>query len=100
VRHVKISPEQPTTVTYDAAAVSSSSSSGSMQPLRDPKSLLLELFADFPNACLDMIQTTNESTILEGPVLTRAARDMPACMGRGSVVVLGEAAHPVRPSGK
>ena len=74
-----------------------------MQPLqgvRDAKSLLLQLFADFPTACLDMIDTTDADVILEGPVLTRAARKMPACMGRGSVVVLGEAAHPVRPSGE
>jgi hypothetical protein len=97
VRHVKISPAKPTTMTYDAA------DGTSMQPLqgvRDAKSLLLQLFADFPTACLDMIDTTDADVILEGPVLTRAARKMPACMGRGSVVVLGEAAHPVRPSGE
>jgi hypothetical protein len=98
VRHVKISPAKPTTVTYDAAADVSAGSS--VQPLRDAKALLLELFANFPTACLDMIETTEASTILEGPVLTRAARQMPACMGRGGVVVLGEAAHPVRPSGE
>jgi hypothetical protein len=98
VRHVKISPAKPTTVTYDAAADVSAGSS--VQPLRDAKALLLELFANFPTACLDMIETTEAPTILEGPVLTRAARQMPACMGRGGVVVLGEAAHPVRPSGK
>jgi hypothetical protein len=99
-RHVKISTAQPTTVTYDATSADSGSSSSSAQPVCDAKALLLQLFADFPTACLDMIQTTEASTILEGPVLTRAARQMPACMGRGSVVVLGEAAHPVRPSGE
>lgn len=67
---------------------------------QDVKALLAQLFAGFPRSCLDMISTTDAASILEGPVLTRAAREMPACMGRGSVVVLGEAAHPVRPSGK
>lgn len=99
VRHVKISPAKPTTMTYDAAD-GNSSSSGNGQPIRDAKALLLQLFADFPTACLDMIETTDGAAILEGPVLTRAARQMPACMGRGGVVVLGEAAHPVRPSGE
>lgn len=100
VRHVKISTAQPTTLTYDASASGAGGGGSSTQPVRDAKALLLQLFADFPTACLDMIQTTEASTILEGPVLTRAARQMPACMGRGSVMILGEAAHPMRPSGE
>lgn len=99
VKHVKISTAQPATFTYEAPTAGAGGSS-STQPVRDAKALLLQLFANFPTACLDMIQTTEASTILEGPVLTRAARQMPACMGRRSVVILGEAAHPVRPSGE
>lgn len=78
----------------DTAATSS------IEAPRDVKALLTELFTGFPRACLDMIATTDERSILEGPVLTRPARELPACMGRGSVIVLGEAAHPVRPSGE
>jgi hypothetical protein len=68
-------------------------------PLQPSQALLLRLFGSFPAPVLDMIAATPPASLLEAAVLTRPARSLPNCLGRGGVVVLGEAAHPLRPSG-
>jgi hypothetical protein len=67
--------------------------------LQPSQALLLRLFGSFPAPVLDMIAATPPASLLEAAVLTRPARSLPGCLGRGGVVVLGEAAHPLRPSG-
>eukprot|EP00775_Hariotina_reticulata_P005855 gene5855-6096_t len=51
-------------------------------------------------AVLSMIAATSPSAILESSVHTRPVRLLPPCLGQGSLAILGEAAHPLRPTGQ
>lgn len=45
-----------------------------------------------------MLRSTRPSAVVEAGVWVRRAKDLPSGLGRGRVVILGEAAHPMRPS--
>ncbi|KAF6254780.1 hypothetical protein COO60DRAFT_286528 [Scenedesmus sp. NREL 46B-D3] len=81
-------------------AVKSNRMNGRSAAAKPSQALLLQLFHGFPAPVLDMIAATSPASLLEAAVLTRPARNLPHCLGRGGVVVLGEAAHPLRPSGQ
>lgn len=71
-----------------------------VRPLQTAQGVLLDIFASFPAAVLSMIALTPSDAVLPAlPVHARPARLLPACMGRGAVAVLGQAAHPLRPAG-
>uniref|UniRef100_A0A383WJX5 FAD-binding domain-containing protein n=1 Tax=Tetradesmus obliquus TaxID=3088 RepID=A0A383WJX5_TETOB len=71
---------------------------GMQAPTKPSQALLLQLFRAFPAPVRDMIAATPPASLLEAAVLMRPARALPNCLGRGGLVVLGEAAHPLRPS--
>ncbi len=56
------------------------------------------LFAGFPPEVRAMLRSTRPSAVVEAGVWVRRAKDLPSGLGRGRVVILGEAAHPMRPS--
>lgn len=58
---------------------------------------LWHLFAAFPPVVRAILQHSAPASVLEAGVWVRGAA-MPAGLGRGRVVIIGEAAHPMRPS--
>ncbi|EFJ50827.1 hypothetical protein VOLCADRAFT_88147 [Volvox carteri f. nagariensis] len=59
---------------------------------------LLALFTDFPPEVRAMLRNTRPSAVVEAGVWVRRASELPSALGRGRVLILGEAAHPMRPS--
>lgn len=60
----------------------------------------LKVFEGYPASCLDRIRGTDPSTVSEHGIFTRSAEAMPPDgWGRGRVTLVGDAAHPVRPTG-
>lgn len=95
---VNMSEARPSCMPCSAAALLPTFAAAS--PAQPSQAVLLQrLFSDFPAPVLDMIAATPPSAFLEAAVLTRPARSMPTSLGRGGVAVLGEAAHPLRPTG-
>ncbi|GIL70653.1 hypothetical protein Vretimale_3759 [Volvox reticuliferus] len=45
-----------------------------------------------------MLRNTRPSAVVEAGVWVRRASELPSALGRGRVLILGEAAHPMRPS--
>lgn len=61
---------------------------------------LMDLFQSFPEPVKMMLRHTHADAVLEMPVYIRPAKELPSTMGRGRVLILGEAAHPLRPTGQ
>ncbi|GIL47053.1 hypothetical protein Vafri_3885 [Volvox africanus] len=59
---------------------------------------LVELFSGFPPEVRAMLRNTRPSAVVEAGVWVRRASELPSALGRGRVLILGEAAHPMRPS--
>jgi hypothetical protein len=60
----------------------------------------LKVFEGYPASCMDRIKGTDPSTVSEHGIFTRSADAMPPDgWGRGRVTLVGDAAHPVRPTG-
>ena len=58
------------------------------------------MFEGYPAACLDRIRGTDPGTVTEHGIFTRAPGALPpGGWGRGRVTLVGDAAHPVRPTG-
>ncbi len=58
------------------------------------------LFKDHPEVLVSLMRQTDPSTVAEHGIFTRAAESFPAQRwGRGRVTLVGDAAHPVRPTG-
>lgn len=45
-----------------------------------------------------MLRSSRPSSVVEAGVWVRRAKDLPSGLGRGRVIIIGEAAHPMRPS--
>ncbi|KAL6749175.1 hypothetical protein V8C86DRAFT_1052312 [Haematococcus lacustris] len=65
-----------------------------------PSQALLEVFKGWPRAVEQMIRSAPLEAVLEGGVYIRSASDLPPSMGKGRVAIMGEAAHPLRPTGQ
>lgn len=60
----------------------------------------LKVFAGYPEPFLDVVRDTDPRAVAEHGIFTRPADAMPADgWGRGRVTLVGDAAHPVRPTG-
>lgn len=77
-------------------AAASSSLAGSAAPtlpmIMSASSKLKRLFAGFPRAVCQVVSHTDPSAIIEAPIYVRRAADLPAAIGRGRIVILGERA--------
>ncbi|EIE25083.1 FAD/NAD(P)-binding domain-containing protein [Coccomyxa subellipsoidea C-169] len=61
----------------------------------------LKVFAGYPETFLDIIRETDPRAVAEHGIFTRQAEALPADgWGRGRVTLVGDAAHPVRPTGQ
>jgi hypothetical protein len=61
----------------------------------------LKVFEGYPASCMDRIKGTDPSTVTEHGIFTRPAESLPPDgWGRGRVTLVGDAAHPVRPTGE
>ena len=59
------------------------------------------LFKDHPNVLVDLMKQTDPSTVAEHGIFTRSAESYPEHRwGKGRVTLIGDAAHPVRPTGE
>ena len=59
------------------------------------------LFKDHPEVLVSLMRQTDPSTVAEHGIFTRAAESYPEQRwGRGRVTLVGDAAHPVRPTGR
>ena len=67
-------------------------------PSSPPSQRLLALFGGFPPEVRAMLRNSRPSGVVEAGVWVRRAAELPAALGRGRVLILGEAAHPMRPS--
>lgn len=65
----------------------------------DVRAKLQQLYAAFPRAVGHIISLTPQEAILEAGIFVRSAAQTPPAMGKGRVVIIGEAAHPMRLSG-
>lgn len=60
----------------------------------------LKVFAGYPEPFLDVVRGTDPRAVAEHGIFTRQAEALPADgWGRGRVTLVGDAAHPVRPTG-
>jgi hypothetical protein len=61
----------------------------------------LKVFEGYPPIFLDVLRRTDPRTVAEHGIFTRQAEAMPReGWGRGRVTLVGDAAHPVRPTGR
>ncbi|CAL8461953.1 g1484 [Coccomyxa elongata] len=61
----------------------------------------LKVFAGYPEPFLDVVRDTDPRAVAEHGIFTRPADALPADgWGRGRVTLVGDAAHPVRPTGQ
>jgi hypothetical protein len=60
----------------------------------------LKVFEGYPEAFLEVVRETDPRAVAEHGIFTRQAEALPADgWGRGRVTLIGDAAHPVRPTG-
>ncbi len=65
-----------------------------------PPAMLAQVFDKYPEELKRMIRATDDSAMVEHGMYTRPAEAMtPDSYGRGRVVIIGDAAHPMRPTG-
>ena len=65
------------------------------------KQRCLQVLAGVWEPVLHLVQATPPASLVEHGVYTRPASSMrPECLGRGRVVIIGDAAHPMRPTGQ
>lgn len=58
------------------------------------------LFKDHPEVLVSLMRQTDPSTVAEHGIFTRSAESYPEQRwGKGRVTLIGDAAHPVRPTG-
>ena len=58
------------------------------------------MFEGYPEAFLEVVRETDPRAVAEHGIFTRQAEALPADgWGRGRVTLIGDAAHPVRPTG-
>lgn len=60
----------------------------------------MTLFKDHPEVLVSLMRQTDPSTVAEHGIFTRDAESYPEHRwGKGRVTLIGDAAHPVRPTG-
>lgn len=65
------------------------------------KTRCLQVLSGVWEPILDLVQATPPASLVEHGVYTRPASSMsPDCFGKGRVVIIGDAAHPLRPTGQ
>lgn len=65
------------------------------------KARCLQAMTGFWEPVLKLVETTSPKSLVEHGVYTRPASNInPSCFGKGRVVIIGDAAHPLRPTGQ
>eukprot|EP00884_Botryococcus_braunii_P014527 jgi/Botrbrau1/23075/Bobra.0243s0016.1 len=65
------------------------------------KERCLRVFGNFAPAFVDVVKDTEDGAVLETGIFHRSAEEIPEDgWGRGHVTLLGDAAHPLRPTGE
>jgi 2-polyprenyl-6-methoxyphenol hydroxylase-like FAD-dependent oxidoreductase len=110
----QLHPASNTTTTTTSSSSSSSTPSGDITDQQTPgyssqetaagtaaKVRCLQVLSGFWDAAVQVVQTTPAQSLVEHGIYTRPASKMdPDCFGKGRVVVIGDAAHPMRPWGQ
>ncbi|GAX76249.1 hypothetical protein CEUSTIGMA_g3693.t1 [Chlamydomonas eustigma] len=86
----------------ESSAMSSDFIQRSMSNGEDAKHRLLKVFESFDqDQLLQLFKATDPTAIVEHALYVRPASDLrPEWFGKGRVVIMGDAAHPMRPTGQ